>query len=87
MSKKNCKTRFSKQKFVQEINIIEFFSLEVSARKASMHLGPNYRTVKNIYDKISHKILFFQEQNFKKLDVIKFDCGMGIVINFALATN
>ncbi len=64
----NCKTRFSKQKFVQEINIIELFSLEVSARKASMHLGLNYRTVKNVYDKIRHKILFFQEQNFKKLE-------------------
>lgn len=64
----NCGFRFSKEKIKKEITILELFSLEVSARKASIHLGLNYRTVKNIYDKIRLKIVDFLDLNFKKLE-------------------
>ena len=64
----SCKARFSKEKIKKEIRILELFSLEVSARKASIHEGINYRTVKNIYDKIRIKIVDFLDLNFKKLE-------------------
>ena len=47
---------------------MELFSLEVSARKASIHEGLNYRTIKNIYDKIRLKIVDFLDLNFQKLE-------------------
>jgi len=65
---KNCKARFSKEKIKKEVKILELFSLEVSARKSSIHLGLNYRTVKNIYDKMRLKIIKFLDLNFKKLE-------------------
>lgn len=62
-----CSSRFSRKKMNQELRILELFSLEVSARKASIHLGLNYRTVKNIYDKTREKLQHFLDQNFQKL--------------------
>jgi transposase len=63
-----CGARFSRKKIRQELEILELFSLEVSARKASIHLGLNYRTVKKIYDKTREKIMYFLDQNFQKLN-------------------
>lgn len=62
-----CKKRFSKKKIKDQIKILELFSLEISARKASKHLGFSYNKIKSIFDKIREKIFDYQQKDFKKL--------------------
>ena len=56
----DCKKRYSLKKVKKDLRIIEMFSLEISARKASKHLKLSYNNVKSVYDKIRNLIYMRQ---------------------------
>jgi transposase len=64
---RNCSSRFSGRKITMELKVLEYFALEVSARKTSLQLGLAYNTVKSIYNNIREKILEVNQIEFSQL--------------------
>ncbi|MCL5676212.1 MAG: transposase, partial [Patescibacteria group bacterium] len=62
-----CGKRYSFKKEERVRKIIEYFSLEIPANKASKALYLNYKTVYRIYQRLRGKIAFKSEEEFRKL--------------------
>lgn len=64
---RNCSHRFSGHKIARDLKILEYFALEVSARKTSQQLKIAYNTVKSVFDKARNKIYESNLLEFKQL--------------------
>jgi len=64
---KTCKKRYSLKKLRTDLEVLHYFCLELSARKAALDLGLSYNTVKHRYDKFRRKIAEFSDESFEKL--------------------
>ena len=63
----NCKQKYSINKIKKELNILYYFYIDISARKASRELGLSYRTVHSKYMSYRYKIADYLHEQFKKL--------------------
>jgi len=63
-----CKRKYSLNKIRKDINILYYFYLDVSARKAAKELGISYRTVHNRYMQYRYKIAEYLYKEFKRLN-------------------
>jgi transposase len=64
---RNCNNRFSGRKIATKLKVLEYFALEVSARKTSQQLGISYNTVKAIFNTARDRIYEANQIEFKQL--------------------
>lgn len=64
---RNCSNRFSGRRITTEIKVLEYFALEVSARKTSQQLELAYNTVRSIYQLAREKISESNQLEFNQL--------------------
>jgi transposase len=64
---RNCSNRFSGRKIAVDLKILEYFALEVSARKTSKQLGISYNTIRSVYQYAREKILESNQLEFNQL--------------------
>jgi len=62
-----CQKRYSFKKATRIGKIIEYFTLEIPANKASKFLHLNYKTVYRIYQRLREKIAQRSREEFRKL--------------------
>ena len=64
---KNCGRFYSLNKLRRDIEVLHYFSLELSANRTASELGLSYKTVRNRYMFFREKIAEYCEENFRKL--------------------
>jgi transposase len=64
---KSCKRVYSLGKLSRDIEVLRYFTLELSANRCASELGLSYNTVRNRYMLFRSKIAEHSEKNFKKL--------------------
>lgn len=62
-----CRKKYSFHKLRKDINILYYFYLEVSARKAARELGLSYRTVRSRYMEFRYRIADYLATQFTKM--------------------
>ena len=63
----NCRHKYSIRKLKNDLKVLYYFYLEVSARKCSYELKLSYNTVAKRYSTYRKAIVKYTEQEFKKL--------------------
>ena len=64
---RKCKRYYSLQKLKTDLEVLHYFTLELSANRTSKELGLNYKTVQKKYMLFREKIAEHSEKNFQKL--------------------
>jgi transposase len=64
---KSCGRFYSLVKFRRDIEVLHYFSLELSANRTARELGLNYKTVQSRYMFFREKITEYSGENFRKL--------------------
>ena len=64
---KNCKKRYSLYKLRKDLDILYYFYLELSARKAAREMGINYMSIHSRYMFFRRKIEEYLNKEFSKL--------------------
>lgn len=65
---KNCKTKYSLKKLKRDLEILYYFYLEISARRAANELGLNYKTVQSRFMSFRKSINEYSKQEISKLN-------------------
>lgn len=63
----NCQRKYSLRKLKNDLEVLKYFTLEISASKVAKILNLSYNTVSQRYRKFREKIVEFLDQEFKKL--------------------
>ena len=63
----NCGRKYSLQKLRKDLEVLNYFSLGLSANSCATELGLSYNTVCNKYMILRSKIMNYTEENFQKL--------------------
>ena len=64
---RKCRRVYSLQKMRKDLEVLRYFSLELSATRAASELGLSYKTVRSRYMFFREKIAEYCEENFRKL--------------------
>ena len=64
---KSCGRFYSLMKLCRDIEVLHYFSLELSANRTARELGLNYKTVRSKYMFFREKIAEYCLENFRKL--------------------
>ena len=64
---RNCRRVYSLRKLRRDLEVLRYFSLELSANRAASELGLSYKTVRNRYMFFREKIAEYSLENFRKL--------------------
>jgi len=63
----NCSRKYSLPKLKKDLQVLHYFTLELSANRCASELGLSYKTVYQKYMIFRRKIMKFSEENFRKL--------------------
>ena len=63
----NCGRKYSLPKLKKDLQVLHYFTLELSANRCASELGLSYKTVYQKYMIFRRKIMKFSEENFRKL--------------------
>ena len=63
----NCSLKYSSKKIEDDLTTLHYFSLEIPANKTAKDLRFGYQEVRNKYMQYRYEILYFLNQEFKRL--------------------
>ena len=64
---RNCRRVYSLRKLRRDLEVLRYFSLELSANRAARELEMSYKTVRDRYMFFREKIADYSLENFRKL--------------------